>query len=64
MMISMDLKTIVHHYQNIMIVKWVQKTVGEIYLGVNITIATGVLFIVVNIRIDCQMDAAGFEGLL
>ena len=37
---------------------------GELYLGGKKTFTADVLFIIANIRIYCQMDAAGFEGLL
>ena len=47
-----------HHFQNIMIMKELQKRFGEIYLGRKKTIITDVLFIIANIRIDFQMDAA------
>ena len=47
-----------HHFQNIMIMKELQKRFGEIYLGRKKTITTDVLFIIANIRIDFQMDAA------
>ena len=55
--------TFYHHYQNIMIVKELQKCFGEIYSGKK-TIPTDVLFIMANIRIKFQMDAGEFEGLL
>ena len=52
----------VHNYQNIMIMKELQKCFGEICLvGGN---STDVLFILENIRINFQMDASEFEGLL
>ena len=47
-----------------MIVKELQKCFGEIYLGGKTTMATNVLFIMENTRIDFQMYAAEFEGLL
>ena len=43
--------------------KELQKYFGEIYLGEK-TISTGDLFILTNIRINFQMDASEFEGLL
>ena len=46
-----------------MIVKELQKRFGRIYLGGGETINTDGFFIISNIRIDCQMDAAEFEGL-
>ena len=42
----------------------VTKISGEVYLGEKKTIATIVFFIIADIRIYCQMDAAQFEGLL
>ena len=45
-----------------MIVKESQISFGEIYLGKK-TMTTYGLFIISNIRIDCQMDVAKFEGL-
>ena len=36
---------------------------GEIYLGGG-AISTDVFFILENLRINCQMDAGEFEGLL
>ena len=59
-MISLDKKNepFVHHYQNIMIVKELQKSFGEIYLGGNKIIATDVFYIVANIRIYFQIDTA------
>ena len=54
MIIGMDKnQTFVHHYQNIIIVKLLQKIIGDIYLGKEKTIATGVLFIMENTRIYC-----------
>ena len=46
-----------------MIVKELQKQIGEIYLGRK-NIITDELFIMENINIYCQMEAAEFEGLL
>ena len=37
---------------------------GEIYIGEKKTISTDDFFILANIRINCQMDASEFEGLL
>ena len=47
-----------------MIMKELQKKIGEIYLGGGKTISTDLLFILANIRINYQMDASEFEGLL
>ena len=47
-----------------MIVKELQKCFGDIYFGGNKNTATYVFFIMENIRIDCHMYAAEFEGLL
>ena len=41
----------VHNYQNIMIMKELQKKIGEIYLGEK-TISTDHFFILENIRIN------------
>ena len=46
-----------------MIMKELQICFGDIYLGGGI-FANDVLFIMENIRIDCQMDAGEFEWLL
>ena len=66
MMISLDKNNqqFIHNYQKNMIVKELQKSFVVIYLGGKKTIATDVFFIIANIRIDFQMDAAEFEGLL
>ena len=64
MIISLYFKKIVHHYQNITIVKELQKCFGEIYLEGKKIITTDLLFIISNIRIDFQVDAAEFWGLL
>ena len=40
------------------------RKIGEIYLGGKKTKISDDLFIVKNMRIDCHMDAAEFEGLL
>ena len=42
--------------------KDLQNVFGEMYLGKGGN--TDVLFILENLRISCQMDAGGFEGLL
>ena len=47
-----------------MIVKELQISWGEIYLGGKKTIATDVCIIISNIGIYFQMDAAEFEGCL
>ena len=52
------------HYQNITIVKKLQNCFDEMYLGGKKTIYSNELFIITNIRIDCQMGADDFEGLL
>ena len=44
--------------------KELQKSFGEIYLGGGGSISTDVFFILENLRINCQMDAGEFEGLL
>ena len=44
--------------------KELQKKFGEIYLGGKRTISTDMFFILSNVRINCQMDASEFEGLL
>ena len=66
MMISLDKNNskFVHHYKTIIILKELQNCLGEIYLGGKKTIATDVIFIITNIRIECQMNAAEAEGLL
>ena len=51
------------HYQKILILKESQKCFGEMYLCGKKTFLSNDLFIVSNIRIYCQMNAAGFEGL-
>ena len=43
--------------------KYLQKCFSEIYLGNN-NITTDGFFIISNIRIDCQMYADEFQGLL
>ena len=43
--------------------KELQKYFSEIYLGGNI-VSIDIFFILENIRINCQMDASEFEGLL
>ena len=43
--------------------KRVPEIFGEMYLGGK-PIPTDGLFTIKNIKIDCNMDAAGFEGLL
>ena len=53
-----------HHYQKVPIVKQLKKYFGEIYLGGKKTITTDELFIIINIRTDCQTDTAEFEGFL
>ena len=40
----------------------VTKISGEVYLGEKKTIATIVFFIIADIRIYCQMDAANLRG--
>ena len=45
-----------------MIMKELQICFGEIYLGEKQS--TDLFFILANIRINCQMDASEFEGLL
>ena len=52
-----------YQYQNIIIVKELHNCFCEMYLGVKKTIFYDESFIVTNIRTDCQMDAADFEGL-
>ena len=47
-----------------MIVKELQKSFGEMYLGDKKTISSDELFIITNIKIDFQMDADEFEVLL
>ena len=47
-----------------MIMMELQKSFGEIYLGKEIIISTDHFFILENLRINFQMDAGGFEGLL
>ena len=54
----------VHNFQNIMILRELQKQFGEIYLGEKKTISTDMFFILENITTNCQMDASEFEGLL
>ena len=54
----------VHKFQNIMILRELQKCFGEIYLGGKQTIYTDMFFIFSNITTNCQMDASEFEGLL
>ena len=65
-MICLDEKNqhFVHNDQNIMIMKELQKMFGEMYLGGRGSISTDVSFILENLRINCQMDAGEFEGLL
>ena len=46
--------------QKIVIVKELQKIIGEVYLGGGGTITTDGFFIIVNVRIDFQIDAADF----
>ena len=52
-----------HHYQNIVVVKWLQIVLDEIYLRGGGTITTDGLFIITNIGINYQIDASEFEGL-
>ena len=47
-----------------MIVRELQKSFGEIYLGGKKTRSTDLLFILENITTNCQMDASEFQGLL
>ena len=49
-------KTFAHNYQNIMILKELQKRFGEMYLEKK-PINNDELFIISNIRIDCKMNA-------
>ena len=44
--------------------KELQKSFGGIYLGEKKTSSTDIFFVLANIRINCQMDASEFEGLL
>ena len=44
--------------------KELQKTFGEIYLGRKKTISTDIFFSLENLRINCQIYASEFEGLL
>ena len=53
----------VSHYQNILIVKEIQKTFGEMYLGGKKIIMCDYFFIVTNKRIDHHMDAEEFKRL-
>ena len=46
-----------------MIMKELQEKIGDIYLGKQ-SISTDELFILENLRINYQMDAGEFEGLL
>ena len=56
MMIGLDKKRqhFVHNYQNIMIMKELQKHFGKMYLGKKISI--DVFFILENLRINCHID--------
>ena len=54
----------VHNFQNIMILRELEKFFGEIYLGGKKTISTDMFFILENIATHCQMDASEFEGML
>ena len=47
-----------------MVMKELQKKIGEIYLGGGKTISTDELFIFENIRINCQIDAIEFKGVI
>ena len=44
-------------YQNLFIVKELQRNIDEMYLGGGNTIVSNDVFIMTNIRIDHQMDA-------
>ena len=55
---------LVHNFQNIMILRELQKNFGEIYLGGKKTISTDMFFILANITTNCQIDASEFEGML
>ena len=54
----------VHNFQNNIIFRELQKSIGEIYLGGKKTISTDMFFIVANITTNCQMDAIEFEGMI
>ena len=53
----------VHNFQKIMIMKEVQKTFGEMYLGGGEN-STDIFFIMANTTTNCQMDASEFKELL
>ena len=53
----------VHIFQKIVIMKELHICFGEKYSGEK-TVFTDDFFILVNLRINCQMDASEFEGLL
>ena len=55
-------KQISHYYQNIIILKELQKCFGNMYFGWGGT-TTDELFIISNIRIDFEMYATGFKEL-
>ena len=65
LMIGQDKKSqhLAHNYQNIIIIKELQKKIGEIYSGVEF-FPTDEFFILVNLRIKFQIDAGDFERLL
>ena len=50
------------HYQNILIVKELQKGFGEMYFGSKKTILSDNFFITTNTRINNHMDAGEFDG--
>ena len=53
-----------HNLQNTMIMKELKKCFGDIYLEGEQTISTNHFFILENLRINYQMNASEFKGLL
>ena len=53
----------VHNFQNIMVLRELQESFGDIYLGGGGG-STDMFFILENITTNCQTDATEFEGML
>ena len=53
-----------HNFQKILILRELQKKIGEIYLGGEKIRSTDMFFILANIPNNCQMDASEFEVML
>ena len=53
-----------HRYKKVVTMKELHNIFDKMYLGVWNIIITDEFFIITNVRIYCQMDAAEFERLL